>query len=152
MEDFPILEKNRPSRRAFTFGRNQQIAWVRRQAVTSPRRALRSIEVRRRTSQARDAPQSTAQGGELTQGTPSPLAPGCGDVFPNKSRMSDSALMAAEPISVDSCSSNPRKEGSFSMAGPVRPYPTVNQHNGAAPEGHQQHYGDQVQYPADVRE
>ena len=25
----PVLEKNRPSRRAFTFGRNQQIAWVR---------------------------------------------------------------------------------------------------------------------------
>jgi hypothetical protein len=30
---------------------------------------------------------------------------------------------------------------SFSMASPVRPYPMANDHNGPAPEGHQQQYG-----------
>ena len=42
----------------------------------------------------------------------------------------------------------------FSMASPVRPYPMVNEHNGAGPEGHQHQYNDQVQYRvlADVHE
>ena len=43
---------------------------------------------------------------------------------------------------------------SFSMASPARPYPMVNEHNGAGPEGHQHQYNDQVQYRvlADVHE